>query len=133
MFIKLFVNFFVFDVLMNEGVMVMLDDWVLCQDICLLCIGLLNLMFKKIQMENQFVCLIGVILLQVELLLIWMMEYQIKNIVVVYMEEFYCFFVEVVVSGEKFDGLIIIGVLIEYLFFEEVIYWDEFQFVFDWI
>lgn len=35
--------------------------------------------------------------------------------------------------GEKFDGLIIIGVLIEYLFFDQVIYWDELQQVFDWI
>lgn len=62
-----------------------------------------------------------------------MSEYQIKNIVVVYMEEFYCLFFEVKVIGEKFDGLIIIGVLIEYLLFEEVIYWDEFCEVFDWI
>ena len=43
-----------FDVLSKEGVMVMSEDEATRQDIRPLQIGLLNLMPKKIQTENQF-------------------------------------------------------------------------------
>ena len=48
-----------FDVLKNEGVMVMDDFKAKRQDIRPLRIGLLNLMPKKIQTENQFARVIG--------------------------------------------------------------------------
>ena len=48
-----------FDVLRNEGVMVMSPERAARQDIRPLRIGLLNLMPKKIQTENQFARLIG--------------------------------------------------------------------------
>ena len=59
-----------FDVLTNEGVMVMSEDLAAHQDIRPLHIGLLNLMPKKIQTENQFARLIGATPLQIELSLI---------------------------------------------------------------
>jgi homoserine O-succinyltransferase/O-acetyltransferase len=119
-----------FDVLRNEGVMVMSPERAARQDIRPLKIGLLNLMPKKIQTENQFARLIGATPLQIDLHLIRMSEHQTKNTAAAHMEEFYRPFQEV--RGEKFDGLIITGAPIEHLPFEAVTYWDELCEVMDW-
>lgn len=119
-----------YDVLTNEGVMVMSPDQAARQDIRALRIGLLNLMPKKIQTENQFARLIGATPLQIELGLIRMTEHQTKNTAAEHMEEFYHSFQEV--KHEKFDGLIITGAPIEHLEFPEVTYWDEMREVFEW-
>ena len=130
--IKIPENLPAFDVLTREGVMVMSDDQASRQDIRPLRIGLLNLMPKKIQTENQFARLIGATPLQIELSLIRMSEHQTRNTAAEHMEEFYRPFAEVEATGEKFDGLIITGAPIEHLPFEEVTYWDELTCVFDW-
>ena len=114
-----------FDVLRNEGVMVMSPERAQAQEIRPLRIGLLNLMPKKIQTENQFARLIGATPLQIDLQLIRMSEHQAKNTAAEHMETFYRPFAEVEASGEKFDGLIITGAPIEHLAFEDVTYWDE--------
>lgn len=121
-----------YDVLTREGVMVMDEDQAATQDIRPLRIGLLNLMPKKIQTENQFARLIGATPLQIELSLIRMTEHQARNTAADHMESFYRSFAEVYESGEKFDGLIITGAPIEHLNFAGVTYWDELQKVFDW-
>ena len=121
-----------FDVLTNEGVMVMEEGRAARQDIRPLRIGLLNLMPKKIQTETQFARLIGATPLQIELSLIRMTEHQSKNTATEHMEAFYRPFAEVEATGEKFDGLIITGAPIEHLEFEEVTYWGELTRVFDW-
>ncbi len=130
--IKLPENLPAYSVLSKEGVMVMSDDRASHQDIRPLRIGLLNLMPKKIQTENQFARLIGATPLQVELSLIRMSEHQTRNTAAEHMEEFYRPFADVKASGEKFDGLIITGAPIEHLPYEEVTYWDELREVFDW-
>ncbi len=119
-----------FDVLTREGVMVMSESRAARQDIRPLHIGLLNLMPKKIQTENQFARLIGATPLQIELSLIRMTEHKTKNTAAEHMAEFYRPFQEV--KHEKFDGLIITGAPIEHLPFEEVTYWDEMLEVMDW-
>ncbi|MFT3690078.1 homoserine O-succinyltransferase [Paenirhodobacter sp.] len=121
-----------FDILTNEGVMVMSPGRAATQDIRPLRIGLLNLMPKKIQTENQFARLIGATPLQIDFHLIRMTEHQTKNTAAEHMEEFYRPFAEVADAGEKFDGLIITGAPIEKIPFEEVTYWDEITRVFDW-
>ena len=121
-----------FDVLRNEGVMVMSPDRAAHQDIRPLRIGLLNLMPKKIQTETQFARLIGATPLQIDLSLIRMSEHQTKNTASEHMEAFYRPFSEVETTGEKFDGLIITGAPIEHLAFEDVTYWDELRRVMDW-
>ena len=93
------------------------------QDIRPLRIGLLNLMPKKIQTENQFARLIGATPLQIELSLIRMTEHHTRNTAAEHMDSFYRPFQEV--KAEKFDGLIITGAPIEHLPFEDVTYWDE--------
>jgi homoserine O-succinyltransferase len=119
-----------YDVLSREGVSVMDPDQAARQDIRPLRIGLLNLMPKKIQTENQFARLIGATPLQIELELIRMSEHQTRNTAAEHMAEFYRPFQEV--KHEKFDGLIITGAPIEHLEFEEVTYWDELCEVMDW-
>ena len=121
-----------FSVLRDEGVMVMSPERAARQDIRPLRIGLLNLMPKKIQTENQFARLIGATPLQIDLSLIRMSDHQTRNTAAEHMETFYRPFAEVEASGEKFDGLIITGAPIEHLPFEEVSYWDELTRVFDW-
>ena len=121
-----------YDVLTREGIMVMSDDQASRQDIRPLRIGLLNLMPKKIQTENQFARLLGATPLQIELSLIRMTEHQTRNTAADHMESFYRTFAEVEASGEKFDGLIITGAPIEHLAFEDVTYWDELKRVMDW-
>ena len=121
-----------FDVLTREGVMVMSEEQAARQDIRPLRIGLLNLMPKKIQTENQFARLIGATPLQIDFQLIRMTEHQTKNTAAEHMEAFYRPFAEVADSGEKLDGLIITGAPIEHLPFEEVTYWKELTQVFDW-
>ncbi len=119
-------------VLKREGVMVMPEDTADQQDIRPLRIGLLNLMPKKIQTENQFARLIGASPLQIELSLIRMTEHETKTTSAAHMESFYRPFSEVADTDEKFDGLIITGAPIEHLPFEDVTYWDELRQVFDW-
>ncbi|MFK7869181.1 MAG: homoserine O-succinyltransferase [Roseobacter sp.] len=119
-----------YSVLTKEGVMVMDEDDAARQDIRPLRIGLLNLMPKKIQTENQFARLIGATPLQIDLHLIRMSEHQTKNTAAAHMAEFYRPFQDV--KHEKFDGLIITGAPIEHLPFEEVTYWDELREVMDW-
>ncbi|MEM9473910.1 MAG: homoserine O-succinyltransferase [Pseudomonadota bacterium] len=119
-----------YSVLSDEGVMVMSDTRAARQDIRPLRIGLLNLMPKKIQTENQFARLIGATPLQIDLSLIRMSEHQTKNTAAAHMAEFYRPFDDV--KAEKFDGLIITGAPIEHLSFEDVTYWDELRQVMDW-
>lgn len=119
-----------FDVLSDEGVMVMPETAAARQDIRPLRVAILNLMPKKIQTETQFARLIGATPLQIELHLVRMTEHQTKNTAAKHMETFYRSFDEV--REEKFDGLIITGAPIEHLPFENVTYWEELRSVMDW-
>lgn len=119
-----------YDVLTNEGVMVMAADQAARQDIRPLHIGLLNLMPKKIQTETQFARLIGATPLQIEFSLIRMSEHQTKTTAAGHMESFYRPFSEL--RDTKFDGLIITGAPIEHLEFDQVTYWDEISEIFEW-
>ena len=121
-----------YDVLKNEGVMVMDDFKAKRQDIRPLRIGLLNLMPKKIQTENQFARVIGATPLQIELSLIKISAHETKNTAANHMETFYRSFEDVKSSGDKFDGLIITGAPIEHLDFETVSYWKELIEIFKW-
>ncbi|MDB6179884.1 homoserine O-succinyltransferase [Paracoccus fistulariae] len=119
-------------ILSDEGVMVMSPGRAATQDIRPLRIGLLNLMPKKIQTENQFARLIGATPLQIDFQLIRMSDHESRNTAADHMASFYRPFREVQQTGEKFDGLVITGAPIEHLPFEDVTYWQELTQVFDW-
>ncbi|MEM7667702.1 MAG: homoserine O-succinyltransferase [Pseudomonadota bacterium] len=119
-----------YDILTDEGVMVMAEADAARQDIRPLQIGLLNLMPKKVQTETQIARLIGATPLQIELTLIKISHHQSRNTSPAHMEAFYKPFSEA--RERKFDGLIITGAPIELLAFEEVSYWDELCRIFEW-
>jgi len=119
-----------FDILSNEGVMVMSQRHADKQDIRPLNIALLNLMPEKIKTETQFARLIGATPLQLELTLIRMSEHKSKTTSESHMGAFYEPFQAV--KDRKFDGLIITGAPIEHLPFSDVTYWNELQEIFDW-
>ncbi len=121
-----------FDILSDEGVMVMSPGRAATQDIRPLRIALLNLMPKKIQTENQFARLIGATPLQIDFQLIRMSDHESRNTAADHLQSFYRKFSDVEAAGEKFDGLIITGAPIEQLPFDAVTYWDELRRVFDW-
>ena len=121
-----------FEILSREGVMVMTPERAARQEIRPLRIGLLNLMPKKIQTENQFARLIGATPIQIDFQLIRITSHQTKNTAAEHMETFYRPFEEVEATGEKFDGLVITGAPIEKIPFEDVTYWEELTRIMDW-
>ena len=119
-----------FNVLTDEGVMVMSDDQAARQNIRPMRIALLNLMPKKIETETQFARLIGAHPLQIELTLLRPSDHVSKNTSEAHIGAFYQTWDEV--KDQKFDGLIITGAPIEQMPFEEVTYWDELTQIMDW-
>lgn len=119
-----------YDILDDEGVMVMDKGRAARQDIRPLRIALLNLMPKKIQTETQFARLIGATPLQIDLHLVKMTNHETRNTAAEHMAEFYRSFQDV--KSEKFDGLIITGAPIEHLDFTDVDYWSELVEVMNW-
>ena len=128
--IKIPKNLPAFEILQNEGVMVMSEREAVRQDIRPLKIALLNLMPMKIETETQFARLIGSTPLQIELTLVSMSNHFSKNTPPVHMKSFYKAFS--IISREKFDGLLITGAPIEHLEFKEVDYWRELEKIFEW-
>ncbi|MDO5604434.1 MAG: homoserine O-succinyltransferase [Paracoccus sp. (in: a-proteobacteria)] len=121
-----------YDILSDEGVMVMSPGRAATQDIRPLRIALLNLMPKKIQTETQFARLIGATPLQIDFQLIRMSDHESRNTAADHLASFYRPFREVEAAGEKFDGLIVTGAPVEKLPFDQVTYWDELRRLFDW-
>ena len=119
-----------FDLLREEGVMVMGEGTATRQDIRPLRIALLNLMPMKIATEAQFARLIGATPLQIELTLVRMTEHQSRHTPAEHMEAFYVTAEDAM--EQRFDGLVITGAPIEHLAFEDVTYWDELRRVMDW-
>jgi len=128
--IKIPKNLPAFDILQNEGVMVMSSQLAEKQDIRPLQIILLNLMPEKIKTETQFARLIGSTPLQIEFTLLRVSSHTSKNTSKEHLENFYKTFDEV--RNQKYDGLIITGAPIEHLPFEEVDYWGELEDILEW-
>ncbi|MDE0303766.1 MAG: homoserine O-succinyltransferase [Albidovulum sp.] len=119
-----------YQVLQDEGVMVMSTEKASRQDIRPLNIGLLNLMPEKIKTETQFARLIGATPLQINLTLLSMSSHKSKTTSAEHMEAFYEPFAEV--RHRKYDGLIVTGAPIEHLPYEDVTYWSELCELFEW-
>ena len=128
--IKIPRNLPAFDILQDEGVMVMSSQLAEKQDIRPLKIILLNLMPEKIKTETQFARLIGATPLQIEFTLLRVSSHVSKNTSKEHLENFYKTFDDV--SDQKYDGLIITGAPIEHLPFEKVDYWGELEIILDW-
>ena len=128
--IKIPRNLPAFDILLNEGVMVMSSQLAEKQDIRPLQIVLLNLMPEKIKTETQFARLIGSTPLQIEFTLLRVSSHISKTTSKEHLETFYKTFDDI--RNRKYDGLIITGAPIEHLPFEEVDYWGELKDILEW-
>ena len=128
--IKIPKNLPAFDILQNEGVMVMSSQLAEKQDIRPLKIILLNLMPEKIKTETQFARLIGSTPLQIEFTLLRVSSHISKNTSKEHLINFYKTFDDV--RHQKYDGLIVTGAPIEHLPFEEVDYWRELENILEW-
>ena len=128
--IKIPKNLPAFDILQNEGVMVMSSQLAEKQDIRPLKIILLNLMPEKIKTETQFARLIGSTPLQIEFTLLRVSSHISKNTSKEHLINFYKTFDDV--RSQKYDGLIVTGAPIEHLPFEEVDYWRELKNILEW-
>lgn len=131
MLLNLFDKLFVIELLKEENIFVIDNLCVSVQDICLLKIVILNLMLLKIMIEMDLVCLFFNIFLQLEILFMKLKSYILKNMLVEYMKVFYYDFD--LMCDEKYDGMIIMGVLVEQMLYEDVNYWDEIIIIFDWV
>ena len=119
-----------YNILSEEGIMVMSNDTAERQDIRPLEIGLLNLMPEKEKTERQFARLIGATPLQVKLTLIRITKHKPRNTSSKYLNQFYKSFEEI--KSKKFDGIIITGAPIEKLDYGSVHYWKELCEIFQW-
>ena len=128
--IKIPKNLPAFNILQNEGVMVMSSQLAEKQDIRPLKIILLNLMPEKIKTETQFARLIGSTPLQIEFTLLRVSSHISKNTSKEHLNNFYKTFDDV--RNQKYDGLIVTGAPIEHLPFEEVDYWRELTNILEW-
>jgi homoserine O-succinyltransferase len=84
----------------------------------------------KISTETQIARLIGATPLQVELTLVSITGHTPRNTAADHMAAFYRPWEDV--RKERFDGFIITGAPVEKMAFEDVLYWDEMQRIFDW-
>ncbi len=100
------------------------------QDIRPLRLVILNLMPLKITTETDLIRLLSNSPLQVEVSFMKLKSHTSKNTPIEHMKAFYKDFE--VLSNERFDGMIITGAPVEQMDFEEVSYWDEVSYIFDW-
>lgn len=114
----------------NENIFVMNETRAVHQDIRPLKIAILNLMSDKQTTEVQLLRMLSNTPLQVEVVLLHTRSYISKNTPMEYLTSFYKTFDDV--KSQKFDGLIITGVPVEHMAFEEVDYWDELTQIMDW-
>lgn len=128
--IKIPIDLPAYSLLSEENIFVMNDERADRQDIRPLKIGILNLMPKKIQAENQLLRYLSNTPLQVEIRLIQTKTYTSQNTPLEHLNRFYSYFDEV--KEEKFDGLIITGAPVEQMNFEDVLYWDELKEIMEW-
>ena len=119
-----------YNILYDEGVMIMANEEAERQDIRPLKVALLNLMPQKIQTETQFARLIGSTPLQIEFTLVSISDHKSKNTSMKHMLSFYKQFKDI--KNNFFDGLIITGAPIEHLKYEDVTYWKELKRIFEW-
>lgn len=118
------------ELLKKENIFVFDHSRAIRQDIRPLRIVVLNLMPLKITTETDLVRLLSNTPLQIELSFMKLRSHTPKNTPVEHMKAFYKDFE--LMSGERFDGMIITGAPVEQMPFEEVSYWSEVSAIFDW-
>lgn len=118
------------EILEKENIFLMDENRAVHQDIRPLEIGILNLMPLKQETELQLLRSLSNTPLQVDITFITVSTHHSKNTSLSHINKFYITFDEV--KEKFFDGLIITGAPIEQMEFEEVDFWPEMCYIFEW-
>ena len=116
--------------LRRENIFVMNEERASHQDIRPLKIAILNLMPKKIETETQLLRVLSNSPLQVDIELLQTETHVSRNTSEEHLLKFYKTIGEV--ENDYFDGMIITGAPVEQMPFEEVDYWPELCYIFEW-
>ena len=118
------------EALKKENIFVMSQLRAKTQDIRPLRVLVLNLMPVKITTETDLIRLLSNNPLQVEIEFLRLQTHVSKNTSEEHLQTFYKEFPEV--RDDYYDGMIITGAPVEMFDFEDVRYWEEVSFIFDW-
>lgn len=118
------------NILKRENIFVMDENRAHKQDIRPLRIVILNLMPLKITTETDLIRLLSNTPLQIDIRFMKLKSHTPKNTPIEHMMMFYRDFDEI--AKENYDGMIVTGVHVEQMRFEDVEYWDEIVKIFDW-
>ncbi|WP_448212714.1 homoserine O-succinyltransferase MetA [Colwellia sp. MEBiC06753] len=117
-------------ILGNENIFVMSEHRAANQDIRPMEMAILNLMPNKIETEVQILRMLSNTPLQINIDLVRINANPSKNTPTSHLESFYRLFDDI--KHKQYDGLIITGAPLGLMEYEDVIYWDKIQQVFDW-
>lgn len=117
------------DSLQKENIFTMHKARAISQDIRPLKILIVNLMPTKISTETQLARVLANTPLQVELTLVCMGSHETKHTSQEHMKSFYKTIDEI--KEQRFDGMIITGAPVETLSYENVDYWKELCYIFE--
>jgi homoserine O-succinyltransferase len=118
------------EILEKENIFVMDENRAMHQDIRPIKIAILNLMPLKEDTELQLLRSLSNTPIQVDVTFLTVSSHESKNTSMSHLNKFYENFEDV--KKKYFDGLIITGAPLEQMEYEEVDFWDELCFVFEW-
>ena len=118
------------EILEKENIFVMTEYRAMHQDIRPLNVLILNLMPTKIITETQLLRKLSNTPLQINVEFLRLESYQPKHIDSNHLDSFYKTFTEV--KKRKFDGMIITGTPLDFIAFEDVVYWEELCEIMEW-
>ena len=117
-------------ILEDENIFVMTEYRALHQDIRPLSVLIVNLMPNKEVTETQLLRKLSNSPLQVDVELLQTASYTPTHVDKIHLDSFYTTFDKI--KDRKYDGMIITGAPLDYVEYEDVVYWDEICTIMNW-
>ena len=118
------------DILESENIFVMTERRAMSQDIRPLKVLILNLMPTKIVTETQLLRKLSNTPLQIDVEFLQTASYTPTHIDQGHLKQFYCVFDQI--RDRHFDGMIITGAPLDYVKYEDTVYWKEVCEIMEW-
>ena len=118
------------DILESENIFVMTETRAISQDIRPLKVLILNLMPTKIVTETQLLLKLSNTQIQIDLEFLQTASYTPTHIDQGHLKQFYCVFDQI--RDRHFDGMIITGAPLDYVKYEDTVYWKEVCEIMEW-
>ena len=118
------------DILESENIFVMTETRAISQDIRPLKVLILNLMPTKIVTETQLLRKLSNTPLQIDVEFLQTASYTPTHIDQGHLKQFYCVFDQI--RDHHFDGMIITGAPLDYVKYEDTVYWREVCEIMEW-